>query len=88
MVKLTRLNNQVVVVNPDHIYAVEATPDTTLRLASGDRILVRESLEELVTKVVEFRRRVLDGFRCATGGDTAGVAAVTLRQAADDGEDA
>lgn len=58
MVKLTRLNNQTVVVNPDHIRTVEAAPDTTLHLLGGDRMLVRESLEELVTRVVAYRQRV------------------------------
>lgn len=58
MVKLTRFDNQTVVVNPDHIRAVEAAPETTLHLLGGDRMLVRESIEELVTRVVAYRRRV------------------------------
>ena len=58
MVKLTRLDNRTVVVNPDHIRAVEAAPETTLHLLDGDRMLVRESIEELVTRVVAYRRRV------------------------------
>jgi flagellar protein FlbD len=58
MLKLTRLNNQVVVVNPDHIESVDATPDTTLKLVGGERIIVRETLEELVDRVVEFRQRI------------------------------
>ena len=74
MLKLTRLNNQIVVVNPDHIYAAESLPDTTLKLVGGERILVLETLDELIDKVVEFRRHV---------NDARGVATVTLRQQAD-----
>ena len=35
-------------MNPDHIYAVEASPDTTLRLVNGETIIVRETLDELI----------------------------------------
>ncbi len=58
MIKLRRLNNQVVAINPDHIEWVDATPDTTLFLIGGEKIIVRETLEELIDLVVEFRRRV------------------------------
>jgi flagellar protein FlbD len=69
MIKLTRLQNQIVVVNPDHIYEAEATPDTTLRLANGERIIVRETLDELITKVVEYRRRIRDVVGVDRGND-------------------
>lgn len=58
MIRLTRLNNQRVVINPDHISWVDASPDTTLFLLGGDKILVRETIEELIEQVVEFRRRI------------------------------
>ena len=58
MIKLTRLNNHVVAINPDHIGWADATPDTTLCLIGGEKIIVRETLDELITQVVEFRRRV------------------------------
>lgn len=58
MIKLTRLNNHVVAINPDHIGWADATPDTTLFMISGEKIIVRETLDELIAQVVEFRRRV------------------------------
>lgn len=58
VIKLTRLNRQVVAINPDLILFVDASPDTTLCLAGGDKILVRETLDELIEKVIEFRRTV------------------------------
>lgn len=58
MIKLTRLNNHVVAINPDHIGWVETTPDTTLFLIGGEKIIVREGLEELIVLVVDFRRLV------------------------------
>ncbi len=61
MIKLTRLNHHVVAINPDHIRWAEATPDTTLFLLGGEKILVLESLEELMARVLEFRRQVRIG---------------------------
>jgi flagellar protein FlbD len=61
VIKLTRLNNNVVAINPDHIGWVDTNPDTTLFLIGGEKIIVRESLEELITLVVEYRRRVRSG---------------------------
>ncbi len=72
MLKLTRLNNQVVAVNPDHIASVDATPDTTLKLIGGDRIIVRESLDDLIEQLVQFRHRVL------TPGGESDASAVTV----------
>jgi flagellar protein FlbD len=58
MLKLTRLNHHVVAINPDHISWIEATPDTTLSLFNGEKLIVRETLDELIDEVVRFRRRV------------------------------
>ena len=61
MIKLTRLHNQILVVNPDHIYEADANPDTTLRLVNGETIIVKETLDELIAKVVEYRQRICGG---------------------------
>ena len=61
MIKLTRLNNQPLVVNSDLIKSMENSPDTVLTLVTGDKIIVRESTEQVLEKVIEFRRAVLTG---------------------------
>ena len=61
MITLTRLNNHLVVINPDHIRWAEASPDTTLFLLGGERILIRETIEQLIERVVEFRRLIRQG---------------------------
>mgnify|MGYP000904119524 CR=1 FL=1 len=62
MIKLTRLNQQVVAINPDTVLWAEASPDTTLCLVGGEKVLVRESLDELIDRVVAFRRRIASEF--------------------------
>jgi len=58
VIKLTRLNNHVVAINPDHIGWADATPDTTLFMISGEKIIVRETIDELIEQVVDYRRSV------------------------------
>ena len=61
MIHLTRLNSQDFAVNSDLIKFIENAPDTMLTLTNGEKIVVRESADEVVRKVVEFRRAVLAG---------------------------
>lgn len=89
MLRLTRLNHQTIVINPDHVFAAEAAPDTTLRLLGGETILVRESLDELIELIVAYRRRIRDGEPTDAARDARAVAAITQRHALDaDEEDA
>jgi len=47
-----------VAVNPDHISWIDAVPDTTLCLVSGDKLIVRESIDELIEQLVAYRRLI------------------------------
>ena len=57
MIKLHKLNGAEIIVNADLIESVEATPDTVLSLATGNRFLVKDSVQEVVDKVVEYKKR-------------------------------
>jgi flagellar protein FlbD len=59
MIQLTRLNNHPLVVNSDLIKFVEQSPDTVITLVNGDKIVVRESADEVLQRVVQFRRSVM-----------------------------
>jgi flagellar protein FlbD len=56
MIGLTKLNNQSFVVNADLIKFIESTPDTLLTLTTGERILVKESTDEVIRRVVQYGR--------------------------------
>jgi flagellar protein FlbD len=55
---VTRIKGQRVALNPDLIETVEQMPDTTIRLVSGENILVRETLGEIIELTVHYRRRI------------------------------
>jgi flagellar protein FlbD len=59
MIDLTRLNGHAIVVNCDLIRFVEATPDTTLTLINGERLIVRETCAQLVTLIAQWRAHIL-----------------------------
>jgi len=56
MIKLTRLDGQAFVLNADLIRYVDERPDTFVTLTSGDRIVVRESMDAVVTAAVDYQR--------------------------------
>ena len=62
MIKVTRLNNDVYYINPHQIESIELRPDTTLLLLSGKHTVVREGVDELVERIIEYRRRI-GGFK-------------------------
>ena len=61
MIRLTRFNQQPVVLNADLILSVESTPDTLVTLANGDRVHVRESVDDVIDRAVAYQRRVREG---------------------------
>ena len=61
MIQLTRLNNHSLVVNSDLIKFVEQAPDTVITLVGGDKIVVLESAQDVLERVAQFRRSVLEG---------------------------
>ncbi len=59
MIRLTRLNHAPLVLNSDLIEHIDVTPDTVITLTTGQILRVRETAEEVVDRMVEFRRRIL-----------------------------
>ena len=58
MICLTRLNGQAFVVNAEKIRYVESTPDTLVCCDNGERMMVKESLQEVVRKAIDYARVV------------------------------
>ena len=58
MIRLTRLNNRPLVVNSDLIKFIENAPDTVITLVSGEKIVVLETSQEVINRIVEYRRQL------------------------------
>jgi flagellar protein FlbD len=59
MVYLTRINRTSLVVNSDLIETIQSTPDTVITLTNGRNYMVLESPDEIIGRVIAFRRRIL-----------------------------
>lgn len=57
MIKVTRLNDTDLVINADLIEFVEAIPDTIISLTTGKKIMVKESIDEIIDRVAQFKRK-------------------------------
>lgn len=66
MIHVTRLNQSSVVLNSDLIELIESTPDTVITLTNNQKIMVRETADEIVAKVRAYRRSILEP---QTGGN-------------------
>lgn len=58
MISVTRLNGHRVVLNADLIKFLEETPDTMITLVNGERIIVKEALDEVVRRAIDYTRHV------------------------------
>ena len=56
MIALTRLNGQRFVMNAEKIRYVEATPDTVVCCDTGERLMVKETLNEVIGRAIEYGR--------------------------------
>lgn len=59
MIELSRLNGKTFVLNAELIRTIEATPDTVITLTNGDKLMVRESVEDIVRMATRYRKRLI-----------------------------
>ncbi|ADA66567.1 flagellar FlbD family protein [Thermotoga petrophila RKU-10] len=63
MIRLTRIDGRWFFLNADLIETVEALPDTTITLINGKKYIVKESAEEVVQKVIEYKRKIFNWWK-------------------------
>ena len=56
MIKLTRVSGGVLMMNEDFIACAEETPDTVVTLQNGHKYFVRESVDEIYSKILQFEK--------------------------------
>jgi flagellar protein FlbD len=59
LIELTRLNGAHLVLNSDLIQSMESSPDTTLTLINGEKLVVRESSDLVIDLALRYRARLL-----------------------------
>ena len=61
MIKLTRTSGKEFVLNADLIVEVQETPDTVITLNNGKKLLVKDSADDIINKVVTYRQKIMTG---------------------------
>jgi len=62
MIKVERFDKSTFFVNPHQIEFIEATPDTVITLLSGRKIVVRDQVQDLLDRIMEYRRKIGSSF--------------------------
>ncbi len=60
MIEVHSIHGEPMYINPDHIETMRVTPDTVLFLNNGKRILIKDTPDEVIDRIVAFRRRIYD----------------------------
>jgi flagellar protein FlbD len=72
VIKVSRLRgaDPELVINADLIEVVEATPDTVITLTTGHKYIVRETVDEVIRRVVAYKRAI---YQATWAGDASQV---------------
>lgn len=58
MIELTKLNDKKVVINCELIEHMEANPDTVISLTTGNKFVVKETIEDTIEKIIEYKKKI------------------------------
>jgi flagellar protein FlbD len=58
MIKVTRLNDSTLMINVDRIQSLQAIPETVITFTNNDKIMVKEPLEEVSQRIVDYQRTI------------------------------
>lgn len=61
MIFVTKMNNEIVLLNNDLIETIEETPDTVVTLTTGKKFIIKESSQEILDKVIDFKMKIYSG---------------------------
>ena len=57
MILLKKLNDEMFALNPDLIQCIEENPDTTISLVTGNKFIVKDTMQEVINKIIDFRKK-------------------------------
>ncbi|MEN1759443.1 flagellar FlbD family protein [Anoxynatronum sibiricum] len=58
MIRLKRLNQSEIIINAELVQSIEETPDTVITLTNGQKIVVVDSVDEILEKVIQYKRNI------------------------------
>ncbi|HBF6376123.1 TPA: flagellar FlbD family protein [Clostridioides difficile] len=62
MIRVTDLNGRKYILNSDLIVRIDSVPESRILLTTGEKNLVKESVDEIVDKVIKYKRKINVGY--------------------------
>jgi flagellar protein FlbD len=69
MIRVHRLDGSQFVLNAELIETIEATPDTVVRLLNGKVFVIKDTVDQVLSRIVAYKRALFEGF----GGPAMGI---------------
>lgn len=69
MIKLTKINGSEFYVNADLMEFMESTPDTIITLTTGKKLIVLESVEDVIDRIIQYKSRALRNWEALRSDD-------------------
>ena len=63
MIAITKLNDREIIINSDLIESLESTPDSTITMTTGKKFIAKESIDDIIEKVVAFKQKIYIGVK-------------------------
>lgn len=60
MIVVTKINDSEIVINPELIEVMQETPDTTITLTTGRKLIVKESVDDIIDKIKQYKKCLLN----------------------------
>lgn len=58
MIKVKRLNNKEFIINSELILYIEETPDTVITLTNGQKVVVQDSVDDIIKKIINYKAKI------------------------------
>jgi len=58
MIRVSRLNGKEFFANAEYIRFVESTPDTVITFLDGAKIVVHESADVVIERILEYQQKI------------------------------
>jgi len=58
MIKLTKFSGDLIYLNSSLIEFIEETPDTVITMTTGKKVIVKEDVETIVARIIDYKRKI------------------------------
>ena len=58
MIAVTKLNDKCQYINCDYIECIEETPDTTITMTTGRKIIAKESIDDIIDRIIDYKQKI------------------------------